>query len=84
MYIKVNKFKKKNNKKILGIIYGKNFKNKKIEFEKKNIYYEKLKKNKIIKLKLINNIFSVIIKEIKIHNYKNEIEHIDFFLKNEE
>ncbi len=77
----VNLYKKNNNKnKIKGIIYKKNFKNLKIEFRKKNEYYEKLKKNNILKIIIINKKFKVLIKDIKKHPYKKEIIHVDFLI----
>ncbi|WP_259292855.1 50S ribosomal protein L25 [Candidatus Nasuia deltocephalinicola] len=76
-----NFYKKNNNKnKIKGIIYKKNFKNLKIEFKKKNYYYDKLKKNNKLKIKIINKSFKVLIKDIKKHPYKKEIIHIDFWI----
>ncbi len=77
----VNLYKKNNNKdKIKGIIYKKNFKNLKIEFKKKNYYYNKLKKNDELKLIIINKNFKVLIKDIKKHPYKKEIIHVDFLI----
>ncbi len=76
-----NLYKKNNNKdKIKGIIYKKNFKNIKIEFRRKNYYYEKLKKNNKLKITIINKNFKVLIKDIKRHPYKKEIIHIDFLI----
>ncbi|WP_259289142.1 50S ribosomal protein L25 [Candidatus Nasuia deltocephalinicola] len=76
-----NLYKKNNNKdKIKGIIYKKNFKNLKIEFKKKNYYYDKLKKNNILKIIIINKSFKVLINDIKRHPYKKEILHIDFWI----
>ncbi|WP_259288752.1 50S ribosomal protein L25 [Candidatus Nasuia deltocephalinicola] len=76
-----NFYKKNNNKdKIKGIIYKKNFKNLKIEFKKKNYYYDKLKKNNKLKIKIINKSFKVLINDIKRHPYKKEIIHIDFWI----
>lgn len=79
----VNKSKIINKDRIKGIIYGKNFKNIKIEFYNKRVFYEKLKKNLKLNIKFLNNNFKVLIKEIKKHPYLKRIIHIDFFILNE-
>ncbi len=76
-----NIYKNNNNKnKIKGILYKKEFKNIKIEFKRKNEYYEIFKKYDILKIIIINKKFKVLIKEIKKHPYKKEIIHIDFLI----
>ncbi len=77
----VNLYKKNNNKdKIKGIIYKKNFINLKIEFKKKNYYYDKLKIDNVIKIIIINKNFKVLIIDIKKHPYKKNIIHVDFLI----
>lgn len=77
----VNTYKNNNNKnKIKGILYKKNFKNIKIEFKKKNEYYEIFKKQDALQIIIINKKFKVLIKEIEKHPYKKEIIHIDFLI----
>ncbi|ALP69973.1 hypothetical protein ASU29_043 [Candidatus Nasuia deltocephalinicola] len=79
----VNKSKIINKDKIKGIIYGKNFKNIKIEFDNKKFYYEKFKKNLKLNIKFLNNNFKVLIKEVREHPYLKKITHVDFFILNE-
>lgn len=84
MQILINLRKNQKNKnlikldKIPAILYGKNFKNLKLKINNNNYYYNILKINSIILLKLINIVYKVKIKNIFYHPYKKLIIHIDF------